>query len=127
MVRAQDSYPLRHGRTGAADGSSNLPLATKAFGNGSLFFFKPMDTFVVYILYSTSSGRTYTGMTSDFITRFHFHNSKSTKGFTLRYRPWTVIHVEFFDLKKDALFREKELKSGKGREWLKQHILPFYR
>jgi putative endonuclease len=84
-----------------------------------------MDTFVVYILYSTSSGRTYTGMTSDLITRFHFHNSKSTKGFTLRYRPWTVIHVEFFGRKSDALQREKELKTGSGREWVKRNIIPL--
>ncbi|WP_255502125.1 GIY-YIG nuclease family protein [Algoriphagus sp. AK58] len=41
------------------------------------------NTFVVYILYSASSGKTYTGMTSDLITRFHFHNFKSTKGFRL--------------------------------------------
>jgi putative endonuclease len=86
-----------------------------------------MDQFVVYVLFSPSTGKTYTGMTSDLITRFHFHNSKSTKGFTLRFRPWTVIHVEFFELKSAALKREKELKSGKGREWIKQIILPLYR
>ena len=62
-------------------------------------------------------------MTSDLITRFHFHNSKSTKGFTLRYRPWTVIHVEFFDSKKEALLREKELKSGTGREWIRKNVI----
>lgn len=65
-------------------------------------------------------------MTSDLITRFHFHNSKSTKGFTIRFRPWTVIHVEFFEHKSAALKREKELKSGKGREWIKQIVLTFY-
>ncbi|MEB2774247.1 GIY-YIG nuclease family protein [Algoriphagus sp. D3-2-R+10] len=85
-----------------------------------------MDEFVVYVLFSRSSGRTYTGMTSDLITRFHFHNSKSTKGFTLRYRPWIVIYVEFFQLKKDAMKREKELKSGKGREWIKKIFLPDF-
>lgn len=82
-----------------------------------------MGEFVVYILYSPSSGKTYTGMTSDLITRFHFHNLKSTKGFTLRYRPWRVVHVEFFTTKTEALAREKDLKSGKGREWIKQTIL----
>jgi putative endonuclease len=83
-----------------------------------------MDQFVVYVLFSPSTGKTYTGMTSDLIRRFHFHNSKSTKGFTLRFRPWTVAHVEFFRLKQDALAREKVLKSGKGREWVKKIILP---
>jgi putative endonuclease len=85
-----------------------------------------MDTFVVYILFSTSSGKTYTGMTADLITRFQFHNFKSTKEYTLRYRPWIVIHVEFFERKTEALLREKELKSGRGRKWVKNNILPDY-
>ena len=85
-----------------------------------------MDYFVVYVLYSKSFRKTYTGMTCDLITRFHFHNSKSTKGYTLKYRPWTVLHVEFYESKAGALKREKELKSGKGREWLKANILSIY-
>ncbi|MFC0263281.1 GIY-YIG nuclease family protein [Fontibacter flavus] len=82
--------------------------------------------YCVYVLYSFSANRLYTGMTTDLITRFNFHNSKSTKGFTLRFRPWYCIHTEFFDSKKDALLREKELKSGKGREWIKHQILPKF-
>ncbi|MFD2200999.1 GIY-YIG nuclease family protein [Shivajiella indica] len=82
--------------------------------------------FCVYVLYSFSANKFYTGMTSELITRFRFHNSKSTKGYTLRYRPWYCIHVEFFDSKKEALYREKELKSGKGRDWIRSNILPKY-
>ncbi|GMQ32947.1 MAG: GIY-YIG nuclease family protein [Cytophagales bacterium] len=85
-----------------------------------------MDEFVVYILFSPSTGKTYTGMTSDLITRFHFHNQKSTKGFTKKFRPWIVVHVEFFQVKKEALNREQELKTGKGRDWIKNFILPSY-
>ncbi|WP_338218624.1 GIY-YIG nuclease family protein [Algoriphagus sp. oki45] len=85
-----------------------------------------MDDFVVYILFSPSTGKTYTGMTSDLITRFHFHNQKSTKGFTIKYRPWIVVHVEFFQSKKQALERELELKSGKGRDWVRNFILSKY-
>ncbi len=85
-----------------------------------------MDSFVVYILFSPSSGKTYTGMTSDLITRFHFHNFKSTKGFTIRYRPWIVAHVEFFESKIEAMQREKELKTGTGRDWVKRTILPKF-
>ncbi|NVJ87625.1 MAG: GIY-YIG nuclease family protein [Algoriphagus sp.] len=86
-----------------------------------------MQEFVVYVLFSPSSGKTYTGMTSDLITRFYFHNYKSTKGFTTRCRPWIVAHVESFHSKKEALIREKELKSGKGRDWIKKFILPIYK
>ncbi|WP_026951714.1 GIY-YIG nuclease family protein [Algoriphagus mannitolivorans] len=85
-----------------------------------------MNEFVVYVLFSFSSGRSYTGMTSDLISRFNFHNSKSTKGFTIRFRPWTVIWVEFFEDKSLALQREKELKTGVGRQWIKNEVLPFY-
>ncbi|WP_106565729.1 GIY-YIG nuclease family protein [Cecembia rubra] len=38
--------------------------------------------FCVYVLYSFSANKLYTGVTSDLITRFKFHNSKSTKGST---------------------------------------------
>ncbi|MDF2157922.1 GIY-YIG nuclease family protein [Algoriphagus sp. CAU 1675] len=86
-----------------------------------------MDQFVVYVLFSKQSGKTYTGMTTDLITRFHFHNAKSNKGFTIRYRPWIVIHVEFFLEKSVAAKREKELKTGKGRDWIRQHIIPLYK
>ena len=85
-----------------------------------------MDEFVFYVLYSPASQKTYTGMTSDLISRFQFHNGKSSKGFTVKYRPWKVIHVEFFSNKLTPLKREKELKSGKGREWIKSQILPYY-
>ena len=85
-----------------------------------------MAEFVVYVLFSPASGKTYTGMTSDLITRFHFHNLKSTSGFTIRFRPWIVVHVEFFTKKSDAFLREKELKSGKVRDWLKLNVLKPY-
>ncbi|WP_291787572.1 GIY-YIG nuclease family protein [Cecembia sp.] len=48
------------------------------------------------MLYSFSANKLYTGMTSDLITRFKFHNSKSTKGFTLRYRPWNSFNLSFY-------------------------------
>ncbi|WP_460543578.1 GIY-YIG nuclease family protein [Echinicola sediminis] len=72
--------------------------------------------FTVYVLFSPSSGKTYTGMTTDLINRFHSHNTFAKKGFTIRYRPWMVIHVEFFYAQASALKREKELKTGKGGE-----------
>jgi len=83
-------------------------------------------TYTVYVLYSYSADKLYTGVSSDFITRFHFHNFKSTKGFTKRYRPWYCILVEFYDDLSVALKREKELKSGKGREYIRKQILPNY-
>ena len=81
-----------------------------------------MKEFVVYILYSKKHNKYYTGYTSDLIDRFKSHNQLATKGFTSKYRPWTVIHVEFFYSKTDAMKREKYLKTGVGREWIKKNI-----
>jgi putative endonuclease len=79
--------------------------------------------FAVYVLYSESHDRLYIGYTSDLITRFHFHNKLSKKGFTIRFRPWQVIHVEFFKSKRDARGREIQLKTGAGREWIRRTYL----
>lgn len=83
-----------------------------------------MNEFVVYILYSSSNNKLYIGYTSDLIARFHSHNRLANKGWTMRYRPWIVVHVEFYKTKKEALAREKFLKSGKGREYIKTQIMP---
>ncbi|MCF6297680.1 MAG: GIY-YIG nuclease family protein [Flavobacteriaceae bacterium] len=36
------------------------------------------------------------------MSRFKSHNSLSKKGYTIRYRPWVVIYVEFFCSKKEC-------------------------
>jgi putative endonuclease len=78
-----------------------------------------MEQFVVYILYSGNFDKTYVGYTSDLIDRFYSHNFLGTKGYTVKFRPWVVMHVEFFDSKREAMRREKFFKSGKGREQIK--------
>ena len=80
----------------------------------------------VYVLYSFKWNRLYIGETSDMISRFRSHNELGKKGFTLRYRPWVVIHVEFTETRAEALIREKFLKSGQGREWIRREVLPMY-
>ena len=79
--------------------------------------------FTVYVLYSESYDRLYIGFTSDLIKRFTFHNKLSKKGFTIRFRPWRVIHVEFFETKVEARNREKQLKTGAGREWIRRTLV----
>ncbi len=86
-------------------------------------FFCPMNEFVVYILHSAQHQKTYIGYNSNLIQRFYSHNSLSNKGYTSRFRPWIVIHVDFFHSKKNALAREKFLKSGVGRKWIYQNLL----
>jgi len=81
-----------------------------------------MEEFVVYILYSERFKKNYTGFTSSLIERFKSHNQLATKGYTLKFRPWVVIHVEFFYSKSEAMQREKYLKTGIGREFIQNLI-----
>jgi putative endonuclease len=81
-----------------------------------------MEEFVVYILFSEDYGKTYVGFTSNLIERFKSHNYLSKKGYTIKFRPWQVIYVEFFTTKSEALKREKLLKTGKGRVFIKEMI-----
>ena len=81
-----------------------------------------MEEFVVYILYSKKFNKNYTGYTSNLIERFKSHNILETKCYTLKFRPWKVIHIEFFNSKSKAMKREKYLKTGIGREFIKKLI-----
>ena len=85
-----------------------------------------MEEFVVYILYSPKFNKNYTGFTSNLLERFKSHNELGTKGHTLKFRPWTIIHVEFFYSKSEALKREKYLKTGIGREFIQKIITTQY-
>ena len=71
--------------------------------------------FVTYALYSSKFEKIYIGYTSDLISRFHSHNELSTKGFTVHFRPWVVVLVNFHETKAQAMLHEKQLKSSRGR------------
>ena len=75
--------------------------------------------FIVYILFSETFNKHYVGYTSDIEKRMQSHNLLATKGFTIKYRPWKIIHTEEFISKTDAIQREKFLKTGKGRDFIK--------
>jgi putative endonuclease len=79
--------------------------------------------YAVYILFSLRYSKTYIGFTSNLIQRFHSHNCLGNEGWTIRYRPWKVIHVEIFEDKMEALHREQYLKSGPGRRFIKENLL----
>ncbi len=75
--------------------------------------------YTVYVLYSEKYDKHYTGFSSDFDQRMISHNILGKKGWTKRYRPWKVIHTEEFQTKSEAMKREKWLKSGAGRDFIK--------
>lgn len=77
------------------------------------------EKYYVYVLKSLKDGRFYKGLTKDVETRLKEHNTgqqKSTKGF----RPWVLIYKEEFGTLFEAREREKYLKSGIGREFIKK-------
>ncbi|MCA6389510.1 MAG: GIY-YIG nuclease family protein [Cytophagales bacterium] len=74
--------------------------------------------YFVYAIRSLIDGRIYVGMTKDVAKRLSEHNAgktKSTKGYT----PWQSIYTESLPLRTQARVREKYLKSGVGKEFLK--------
>ena len=81
-----------------------------------------MNEFVVYILFSEKFNKTYVGFTANLIGRFYSHNALAKKGYTIKFRPWKVAFVQFFDSKKKAMQFEKFLKFGKGREFINSEI-----
>jgi putative endonuclease len=76
----------------------------------------------VYVLYSVSFRKIYIGYTSDVNERFRSHNELAKRGWTIKFRPWKIVHTEFFENKERAMLREKQLKTARGREWIWQLI-----
>jgi putative endonuclease len=74
--------------------------------------------FTVYILYSLTYNKHYTGFTSNLSARLLSHNELG-HDWTSKYRPWKLIYTKDFEIKKEATAYEKWLKTGVGREFIK--------
>ena len=74
--------------------------------------------YYVYALKSSRDNRIYVGVTKDINNRVKEHNLGKTKS-TKFYRPWVLFYREEFNSRIVAREREKELKSGFGKEYLK--------
>ncbi len=76
--------------------------------------------FFVYVIVSeVKSTRFYVGFTIDVKRRLLEHNSGQTKS-TKGYKPWKLFYTKEFDTRIEAREREKYLKSGIGKEKIKQ-------
>ena len=78
-----------------------------------------------YVLVGIKSKRWYTGCTLDLRKRFNQHNQgKST--YTKRNKDkYELIYYEMCKNKKDTYMREKYLKSGMGKRYLKNRLKRF--
>ena len=115
--RAHNPKVARSSRVPATEENGNQILVTVfCFYTNSYFMF------VTYVLYSKQFDKIYVGYTSDLINRFHSHNLYATKGYTVSFRPWEVLLVEFYDTKTEAMRREKALKSSRGRAFIRDQV-----
>ena len=78
--------------------------------------------YFVYLLESINFGKWYIGFTPDDVyKRLVKHNTglvKSTKAF----KPWKIIYYEAYFDRSDTTGREKFLKSGAGRAFMKKQL-----
>ena len=66
----------------------------------------------VYILFNQRKGTLYTGVTSDLISRIYQHKNGTHDGFTKKFDITKLGHYEVFEDMRDAIAREKQIKSG---------------
>ena len=69
-----------------------------------------MQHFWVYIL-SSNTRAIYVGVTNDLERRVQEHKSKQVPGFTARYNVSQLVYSEVFSDVRDAIAREKQIKS----------------
>ena len=79
--------------------------------------------FYVYVLRSLSNEKLYTGQTENLERRIQEHNSGiGLVHYTKGKGPWNLVFQEKFPTRSEAMAREKYLKTGAGRDFLKQVI-----
>ena len=77
--------------------------------------------YTLYILFSVSLNRYYIGYTNDIHRRLTEHNRKKGK-FTDIGIPWKLVYSEIYHCKKDAMMREKFIKSRKSKTFITKLI-----
>ncbi len=78
--------------------------------------------FFVYALYSSNYDKIYIGFSPDPEKRLLAHNDSRNDGWTRSFQPWSLVYSEKCTTKTDALKREKQLKSSRGRNFIREMI-----
>lgn len=111
------------------------PVATKEFYGAKnkrvIHIDRRIDTversipmYYVYLLQSQKDQGWYIGFTNDLRRRLQEHNRGDTESIRSR-RPFALIYYEAYLNQKDAIGRERFLKSGSGHRFLKKQLVHF--
>ncbi len=73
--------------------------------------------FSVYIIQSQKDSSFYVGYSADMVSRLQKHNN-ARKGYTATKQPWELVYEEKFATKREAIVREKYIKSQKSKEFI---------
>lgn len=77
--------------------------------------------FYVYVIKSLKDNKLYVGCTNNLKNRFNEHN-KGLVNSTKTRKPFKLLYYEACNILEDAVKREKALKTGYGRAYLKRRI-----
>ena len=77
--------------------------------------------YYTYVLYSVRDGRWYTGATRNLRERVREHESGRVRS-TRHRRPFRLIYYEACLSEADARRRERYLKTGRGKRYLRQRL-----
>ena len=65
----------------------------------------------VYIMTNRKNGTLYVGVTSDLYRRIREHKTGVCASFTKKYKLFTLVYIEQYQLVTQAIAREKQLKA----------------
>lgn len=81
--------------------------------------------YYVYVLRSKKDGNFYVGHTVDFLKRMEHHNKGNVES-TRNRRPLELIYYEASISRKDALHREKYLKTTYGKRYIRSRLKEYF-
>ena len=80
-----------------------------------------LKIYTVYALFSKKLERLYIGQTENLARRLEEHNTGLSQ-YTSRTDDWKLFYNEKVSTRTEAMRREKQLKSQKGREFLRKKL-----
>jgi len=74
--------------------------------------------YYTYVLYSPRFNKIYIGFSGNIHNRLLIHNDSRNTGWTAQYQPWEILYSEEIATKAEAMKRETQLKTSRGRAFI---------